>query len=280
MRQFYLVSIIMGGMVPGIGTAAPFGGTASGSTVVVQTVTALFLFFVAFVLNGLLRITLDRLVQRKFVTADSVFVRYPLLQAVLWGVVLTLVFFYILPLHWEIGLGLVLVIGLGVGFASKQMFQNVLSGLIILMEQTFQAGDSIQFQDISGKVIRVGLHSTRLQTGEALTVSIPNSRLLQYPIYHRTLKGDPKTTAVLTTVFPPPAVDLETYQQIAYEAALTSRYVDSTEPVHVYVGYSSSGSASLQVTIRAAVINSLHVLAFQTDVLRRIQLALMANPTG
>lgn len=72
-----------------------------------------------------------------------------------------------------------LIAGLGftsfvVGFASKDILNNFLSGVLILWKQPFQIGDYIFVDKFQGKVEHIGVRATRLKADDGEQVLIPN----------------------------------------------------------------------------------------------------------
>lgn len=75
-----------------------------------------------------------------------------------------------------------LLAGLGVGsvaigFAFKDILQNLLSGILILLRQPFEVGDQIVSGDHEGTVERIETRATFLKTYDGRSVVIPNSQI-------------------------------------------------------------------------------------------------------
>jgi len=64
--------------------------------------------------------------------------------------------------------------GLVVGFALKDIIENLLAGVLLLIQQPFGLGDLIEVDGITGTVTRVQLRATTLQTLDNLEAVIPN----------------------------------------------------------------------------------------------------------
>jgi small conductance mechanosensitive channel len=70
------------------------------------------------------------------------------------------------------------VIGLAIGFASKDVVSNFIAGIFVLLDKPFRVGDTIAVKygvEVKGKVTKIGLRSTRLKTEDGVTITIPNS---------------------------------------------------------------------------------------------------------
>lgn len=64
------------------------------------------------------------------------------------------------------------------GFASQQLFTNLISGVFLVINRPFKINDVIEFQDTKGKVIEINLNSTLLQDDAGSQIIIPSSLLL------------------------------------------------------------------------------------------------------
>ena len=72
------------------------------------------------------------------------------------------------------GLGLT---GLAIALASQHMVGHLFGSVMILMDNSFQLGDTITVAGVTGTVEDVGLRSTRILTPEGKTVAIPNGTI-------------------------------------------------------------------------------------------------------
>lgn len=69
------------------------------------------------------------------------------------------------------GLGFVSFI---IGFAARDIFNDLISGVIILWSEPFERGDYIYLKDAEGEVLNVGLRVTSLKKTDGETIHIPN----------------------------------------------------------------------------------------------------------
>lgn len=102
----------------------------------------------------------------------------PLLRIVLM-LVAFMVAAYAILLAWDVNItGLVAsagIIGLAVSFAAQDTLGNIVAGISILADKPYKLGDYIVLDTGErGRVIDVGLRSTRLLTRDDVEVSIPN----------------------------------------------------------------------------------------------------------
>jgi small-conductance mechanosensitive channel len=70
-----------------------------------------------------------------------------------------------------------LFVGLGLGL--QQTFQDIVSGIILLMEGTFLVGDVVELQNGEvGKVLEIGLRTSKIETRDNIIMIVPNSKLI------------------------------------------------------------------------------------------------------
>ena len=84
-----------------------------------------------------------------------------------------------------------LVSGLGIssvaiGFAFKDILQNWLAGLLILLRQPFQIGDQIKVKDFEGTVDHIETRATIIKTYDGQQIVVPNSEIYTNAVVVRT----------------------------------------------------------------------------------------------
>ena len=67
--------------------------------------------------------------------------------------------------------------GVAIGFAFKDILQNFLAGILILLTEPFQLDDQIIFGDYEGTVERIETRATSIRTYDGRRVVIPNAEL-------------------------------------------------------------------------------------------------------
>jgi MscS family membrane protein len=76
--------------------------------------------------------------------------------------------------------------GLAVALAAKETLANLFGSIALLMDRTFEVGDTIKQADVEGVVVKIGLRSTRVRTKEGYIVSIPNQLITNAPVTNMT----------------------------------------------------------------------------------------------
>ncbi|MDM9385831.1 mechanosensitive ion channel family protein [Chlorogloeopsis sp. ULAP01] len=67
--------------------------------------------------------------------------------------------------------------GVAIGFAFRDILQNFLAGILILLTEPFQIGDQIVFKNFEGTVENIETRATTIKTYDGRRIVIPNSEL-------------------------------------------------------------------------------------------------------
>ncbi len=77
--------------------------------------------------------------------------------------------------------GLIAAVGgasVGIGFALKNTFENFFSGMS-LMTGRVRPGDILEYEGVRGKVLDIGIISTRMETEDGPIMTMPNRQLFE-----------------------------------------------------------------------------------------------------
>ncbi|MBS0549871.1 MAG: mechanosensitive ion channel, partial [Proteobacteria bacterium] len=77
-------------------------------------------------------------------------------------------------------------LSVGIGLGLQNIANNVISGVIMLMERPVKAGDWVSVNGHEGFVRRINIRATEIETFQRTHVIVPNSLFLQNPVVNRT----------------------------------------------------------------------------------------------
>jgi len=94
--------------------------------------------------------------------------------------------------------------GLALSLAAQDTLSNVISGIMIMLDQPFRVGDRIEIQSLGtwGDVVDIGLRSTRIRTRDNRLVIVPNNTI--------------STDQIVNYTYPDPRYRIEIEIGIAY----------------------------------------------------------------
>jgi len=75
-----------------------------------------------------------------------------------------------------------------IGFATSNIVQNLVSGLLVVGDRDFMAGDEIRIQGFEGKVVNIGIRTMAIENAEGDLVFIPNSIFISNAVVRRSSK--------------------------------------------------------------------------------------------
>lgn len=79
--------------------------------------------------------------------------------------------------------------GLGIGLALKDSLSNVASGLMLITQRPFRAGDEVQLAGLNGVVEQVRIFQTVLRSPDNRVIVLPNSLITTAPIINFTARA-------------------------------------------------------------------------------------------
>lgn len=176
-----------------------------------------------------------------------------------------------------LGLGGTLAVALG--FALKDVSSSLMAGILILLDQPFQVGDRVQFNNTYGEVTEIGLRAVRIVTLDDNEVSIPNNKFLTNVV--ASSNAGALDMMVVIDFHIAATEDFELAKRIIYEACTTSKYVFLEKPVRVELEENvHDGVVCTMLRCRAYVIDTRYEKNFVTDVTERVKRAFRKHRIG
>jgi len=109
-------------------------------------------------------------------------------------------------------------LSVGIGLGLQNIANNVISGVILLVERPIKAGDWVNVAGHEGFVRRINIRATEMETFQRTHVIMPNSMFLQNPVVNRTYADTSSRVEIKLTVGL--ATDVPAMEAVLREAAL------------------------------------------------------------
>ncbi len=75
----------------------------------------------------------------------------------------------------------------GIGFGLQNIFNNMVSGLILAFERPIKVGDTVQVADLMGEVLSIGFRASTIKSFDGAEVIVPNGNLISNHMINWTL---------------------------------------------------------------------------------------------
>jgi moderate conductance mechanosensitive channel len=146
----------------------------------------LVIFVVIFVLQRLVLFFVKRLQKRadsqvgNFHRAAQLRTMASIIRATAYGILGFIAFLQILnvfDIPYQPLLASAGILGIGVGLGAQSIFKDVLNGIIILIEDQYNVGETVSISGLKGTVEALSLRSTRLRDGDGTLYTIPNGQI-------------------------------------------------------------------------------------------------------
>jgi small-conductance mechanosensitive channel len=128
---------------------------------------------------------------------------------------------------------------IGIGLALQTLFQDIISGVFILIDQSVHVGDIIELDGKVGRVEEIKLRTTRAVTIDNKVLVIPNHLYLENSLYNWTQNGT--TTRESVSVGVAYGSDVQLVKKLLLQAASTnSDVISSPEPTVIFTNFGDS----------------------------------------
>ena len=83
-----------------------------------------------------------------------------------------------------------IIVGLGafsiaISFATSNIIQNFVSGILVMGDRMFKVGDEIRIQAYEGRVVKMGIRTTIIEDKDGNAISIPNLLFSTNPVIRK-----------------------------------------------------------------------------------------------
>lgn len=153
------------------------------------------------------------------------------------------VLFFIIITELEVNLTAVFgaagVIGIVVGIASQTSIGNIVSGLFLVSEKSFEIGDVVRLGDKSGVVYSIDLLSIKIKTFDNVLIRVPNQTVISSELINVTRFSVRRMDFNISVAY---KEDLEKVKNILLDVAKKNPLcMEEPEPLFLFQNFGTSG---------------------------------------
>jgi potassium-dependent mechanosensitive channel len=161
-------------------------------------------------------------------------------------------------------------IGVGLGFGLQNIFNNFVSGIILLFERPVKVGDVIQVDANVGTVEKIGIRASLLRLSNGSEYILPNGNLISNPVTNWTFSN--RRRVVDLPVVVTAKADSRQVLTLLVETAKAHPLVLKDPPPHALLA--SLGGATLNFEVRAWISSTENWLQVRSDLALAVSAAL------
>ncbi len=144
---------------------------------------------------------------------------------------------------------LLATLGIGsvaIGFAFKDIFENFLAGIIILLRREMRIGDFIECEGIEGKVEDILVRETHIRLTDDQLVIVPNSMMFKNPLRILTDRDQRRTTIICGVAY---GEDVDEAREVIRAAVKDCKGVLTDEnPIQIFAQEFADSAINFEVT--------------------------------
>mgnify|MGYP006278445169 FL=1 len=213
---------------------------------------ALLILVVSWVVIRLLRGLFKRLIRKERLDKGAGWSVYLIIKYFFWVIVILLVL-DTFGVRISIFLASIAALLVGVGLGLQQLFNDIASGIIILIERHVKVGDVLQLEDGTvGRVLSIGVRTSRIKTRDDVIETIPNSSFVNDKVINWSLIEE--RTRFHVDVGVAYGSDVRLVEKILLDCAKEVKEVSSTPSP--FVRFNDFGTSSLDFQLYFWVNNS------------------------
>ena len=237
-----------------------------------QLLTVVFILLISkFIINVTNRIT-NRYFQRKNVDSGRRFAFQQFAKYIIYTITLLMALESLgiqLSVLW--GGAAALLVGIGLGL--QQTFNDLISGLILLLEGIVEVDDIVEVNGVVGTVTSIGIRTSKVETRDKISILIPNSKLVGDNATNWSHNSDPSRFQVSVGVSY--GSDLENVTTLLLQAASEHPKVLKTPVPRVQ--FKDYGQSSLDFNLHFFSTDYLGIEFVKSDLRYRITQLFRAN---
>jgi small-conductance mechanosensitive channel len=214
-------------------------------TVTVASVLEIIgIVFITIILVRLLRLLVNRSAARRKLDKGSVHSMYLIFKYIIWTIAIVLML-ETTGMKISIILASAAALLVGIGLGLQQLFNDLASGIVLLIEQNVKVHDVVEIEGhgetMVGVVVQTGLRTSKVRTRDNIIVDIPNSMLVNNKVINWSQME--KVTRFYVDIGVAYGSDVLLVKKVLLQVAKQHRdIVDSPEPL---VRFDNFGDSSL-----------------------------------
>lgn len=208
-----------------------------------KIIAALVIFIVGLYLTSVLTRLVRKGLQQREVNAEA---EKAITQVTRWALLVLVAVTALQQVDFDLtafitGLG---IIGFTVGFALKDISENFVAGLMLLLQRPFDLGDVVKIEDYRGRISDVSLRATEMETLDGEDVILPNGLVYTSPIVNYSRRPFSRIAVDVGVAYD---TDLQYARDMALQAVGSVPHVLEDPPP--YVVFHTFGDSSINFTL-------------------------------
>lgn len=157
-----------------------------------------------------------------------------------------------------------LLVGIGLGL--QQTFNDLISGIILLLEGAVEVGDVVEVHNLVGTVTSIGVRTSKIETRDRISILIPNSKLVGDNATNWSHNREPTRFQVEVGVSY--SADIELVTRLLLQVA--SEHKDVLNSPRPQVQFKNFGSSSLDFVLHFFCTDYLRIEFVKSELRYRI----------
>ncbi len=159
-------------------------------------------------------------------------------------------------------------LAIGVGFGAQNLFNNLISRSIIMLEKPIRIGDVIEISGNEGKVEDIGNRCVRIRRTDGIDLIVPNSRFLEDIVVNWTLcDGNVRGTVAVGVAY---GSDTKLTRDLMLQAVSEIPKILKTPEAHVFFKEFGDNSLAFELEFWSEVTRPFDLKRLRSDLRFRI----------
>ncbi len=125
------------------------------------------------------------------------------------------------------------IVGAALALGAKESLENLIASFIIFFDKPFFAGDTVKVNNITGRVERIGLRSTRILTADKTIVTMPNKQMVDSIVDNWSMRTQRRAEIVLELSVKTSAGKIENV--VAELKTIMAEHAENLSPFSVFL---------------------------------------------